>query len=133
MAKAACGPLPTDRPRRHQTNSSGSLPTRWPGLDAEAWKALRIDAIEREARGRAALRPCFTGSDLDPHAIRAARENAQAAGVDDAISFAVRDIAEWRSLVDAYRAIRHGMLRTLGQMMAAGIITALLTYFYFKR
>ena len=47
--------------------------------------------------------------------------------------YAVRDIAEWRSLVDAYRAIRHGMLRTLGQMMAAGIITALLTYFYFKR
>lgn len=46
---------------------------------------------------------------------------------------AVRDIAEWRSLVDAYRAIRHGMLRTIGQMMAAGIITALLTYFYFKR
>ena len=45
----------------------------------------------------------------------------------------MRDIAEWRSLVDAYRAIRHGMLRTLGQMMAAGIITALLTYFYFKR
>ena len=71
-----------------------ALPTRWAGFDVEAWKALQIDAIEREAKGRAALRPCFTGSDLDPHAIRAARENAQAAGVDDAISFVVRDVAD---------------------------------------
>jgi len=70
------------------------LPTRWAGFGVDAWKALHIDAIEREAKGRAALRPCFTGSDLDPHAIRAARENAQAAGVDDAISFAVRDVAD---------------------------------------
>ncbi|RZA19843.1 MAG: bifunctional 23S rRNA (guanine(2069)-N(7))-methyltransferase RlmK/23S rRNA (guanine(2445)-N(2))-methyltransferase RlmL [Lysobacteraceae bacterium] len=71
-----------------------ALPTRWPGFDVGSWKAMQVDAIEREARGRAALRPCFTGSDLDPHAIRAARENAQVAGVDDAIGFSVRDIAE---------------------------------------
>ena len=70
------------------------LPTRWAGFDGEAWKALHIDAIEREAKGRASLRPCFTGSDLDPHAIRSARENAQAAGVDDAIAFTVRDVAD---------------------------------------
>jgi 23S rRNA (guanine2445-N2)-methyltransferase / 23S rRNA (guanine2069-N7)-methyltransferase len=71
-----------------------ALPTRWAGFDVQAWKALHIDAIEREARGRASLRPCFTGCDLDPHAIRAARENAQAAGVDAVIAFAVRDIAD---------------------------------------
>jgi len=71
-----------------------NLPTRWAGFDIAAWKTLQIDAIEREARGRAALRPCFTGSDLDPHAIRSARENAQVAGVDDVIAFAVRDIAD---------------------------------------
>jgi len=69
------------------------LPTRWAGLDVGGWQALQVDAIEREAKGRATLRPCFTGSDSDPHAIRSARENAQAAGVDDAIAFAVRDIA----------------------------------------
>ncbi|GAB1406997.1 bifunctional 23S rRNA (guanine(2069)-N(7))-methyltransferase RlmK/23S rRNA (guanine(2445)-N(2))-methyltransferase RlmL [Thermomonas brevis] len=69
-------------------------PTRWPDFDADAWNALRIEAIEREARGRAALRPCLHGSDVDPHAIRAARENARNAGVDTAIAFAVRDIAE---------------------------------------
>ncbi|TCT26040.1 bifunctional 23S rRNA (guanine(2069)-N(7))-methyltransferase RlmK/23S rRNA (guanine(2445)-N(2))-methyltransferase RlmL [Thermomonas haemolytica] len=68
-------------------------PTRWLGFDADAWAGLRSDAIAREARGRAALRPCFHGSDVDPHAIRAARENAQAAGVEDAIGWSVRDIA----------------------------------------
>lgn len=74
--------------RRH-----GDLPpTRWPGFDLPAWKALQVEAIEREARGRAKLRPCFHGSDIDPHAIRAARENAQAAGVEDVIGFAVRAI-----------------------------------------
>ena len=70
------------------------LPTRWPGFDTDAWAALRVDAIEREARGRATLRPCCTGSDNDPHAIRTARENAATAGVDTAISFAVHDVAE---------------------------------------
>ncbi|MCC4592207.1 bifunctional 23S rRNA (guanine(2069)-N(7))-methyltransferase RlmK/23S rRNA (guanine(2445)-N(2))-methyltransferase RlmL, partial [Xanthomonas campestris pv. cannae] len=43
--------------------------------------------------GRAALRPVLYGSDLDPHALRAARENAQAAGVAEAIAFAVHDVA----------------------------------------
>jgi 23S rRNA (guanine2445-N2)-methyltransferase / 23S rRNA (guanine2069-N7)-methyltransferase len=76
--------------RRH----GDAPPTRWIGFDDEAWAGLRVDAIAREARGRAALRPCFHGSDVDPHAIRAARENAQAAGVDDAIGWSVRDIAD---------------------------------------
>ncbi len=69
------------------------LPTRWPGFDVDAWKTLEIDAIEREARGRAGLRHCIHGSDSDPHAIRAARENAQVAGVADVIDFTTCDIA----------------------------------------
>lgn len=69
-------------------------PSRWLGFDGEAWAGLRVEAIAREARGRATLRPCFHGSDADPHAIRAAHENAQAAGVDDAIGFSVRDIVD---------------------------------------
>ncbi len=69
-------------------------PSRWLGFDGEAWAGLRVEAIAREARGRATLRPCFHGSDVDPHAIRAAHENAQAAGVDDAIGFSVRDIVD---------------------------------------
>jgi 23S rRNA (guanine2445-N2)-methyltransferase / 23S rRNA (guanine2069-N7)-methyltransferase len=67
-------------------------PTRWRGFDVAAWNELVAEARARETAGRAALRPVFTGSDLDPHAVRAARENAQAAGVADAIDFAVRDV-----------------------------------------
>ncbi len=74
--------------RRH----GDALPTRWLGFDADAWQGLRVEAIAREARGLAALRPCLHGSDVDPHAIRAARENARVAGVDTAIDFAVRDV-----------------------------------------
>jgi 23S rRNA (guanine2445-N2)-methyltransferase / 23S rRNA (guanine2069-N7)-methyltransferase len=70
----------------------GSMPSGWRGFDVDAWKQLRVDAIEREAKGRAALRPLFRGSDIDPHAVRAARENAEAAGVADAIEWKLEDV-----------------------------------------
>src|SRR5690606_40450004 len=47
-----------------------------------------------ERAGRAALRAVFDGRDADPEAIRAARENAPAAGLRDAIRWEVRDIAQ---------------------------------------
>lgn len=72
----------------------GLQPTGWRGFDTDAWKQLRVEAIEREAKGRATLRPVFRGSDLDPHAIRAARENAEAAGVADAIEWKVADVRD---------------------------------------
>ncbi len=83
--------------RRH----GDAPPTRWHGFDAGAWRGLRVEAIEREARGLAALRPCLHGRDLDPHAIRAARENARVAGVDTAIAFEVGDIAALPPMANA--------------------------------
>ncbi|HET6436094.1 MAG TPA: bifunctional 23S rRNA (guanine(2069)-N(7))-methyltransferase RlmK/23S rRNA (guanine(2445)-N(2))-methyltransferase RlmL [Xanthomonadaceae bacterium] len=68
-------------------------PTRWAGFDADHWRALLEEARRREAAGMAALRPAFLGLDLDPHAIRIARQNAQAAGVAAAIDWQVADIA----------------------------------------
>jgi 23S rRNA (guanine2445-N2)-methyltransferase / 23S rRNA (guanine2069-N7)-methyltransferase len=79
----------------------GSTPSRWRGFDSDAWKDLRVEAIEREAKGRAALRPVFRGSDIDPHAIRAARENAEAAGVGDAIAWFAQDVRELASGTEA--------------------------------
>ena len=76
--------------RRHD----GLPPTRWLGFDQTQWQALCEDATARAQRGLAALRPCVHGSDLDPHAIRAARENAELAGVREAIDFSVRDITD---------------------------------------
>ncbi|GAA4861505.1 bifunctional 23S rRNA (guanine(2069)-N(7))-methyltransferase RlmK/23S rRNA (guanine(2445)-N(2))-methyltransferase RlmL [Luteimonas vadosa] len=62
-------------------------PTRWLGFDTAGWWRMHDDALVRERKGRGALRHAFHGSDLDPHAIRAARENATAAGFRDAIAF----------------------------------------------
>src|SRR5690606_20138477 len=41
-----------------------------------------------------ALRPVFDGGDIDPDAIRAARENAAAAGLSDAIRWEVRALVQ---------------------------------------
>ncbi|MBP6797352.1 MAG: bifunctional 23S rRNA (guanine(2069)-N(7))-methyltransferase RlmK/23S rRNA (guanine(2445)-N(2))-methyltransferase RlmL [Luteimonas sp.] len=69
-------------------------PSRWRGFDLESWRALVDDAVSRERAGRAALRQVFDGSDLDPQAIQAARENATAAGLRDAIRWEVRDVGQ---------------------------------------
>lgn len=69
-------------------------PSRWRGFDVLHWRALLEQAQTRANVGRAALRGVFYGSDADPHAIRAARENAERAGVADKIVFDVRDVAQ---------------------------------------
>src|SRR5690606_6933807 len=69
------------------------LPSRWLGFDEKAWARMYAQAHERERAGREALRAVFHGSDSDPHMIRAARENATAAGLHDAIAFDVQDMA----------------------------------------
>src|SRR3546814_3860159 len=61
--------------------------------DEMAWARMYAQAHERERAGRNALRDVFHGSDSDPHMIRAARENATAAGLRDAIAFDQRDMA----------------------------------------
>ncbi len=69
-------------------------PSRWRGFDVLHWRALLEEAQTRANAGRAALCAVFYGSDADPHAIRAARENAERAGVADKIVFDVRDVAQ---------------------------------------
>ena len=104
-------------------------PSRWRQFDAVTWRALIDEAEARAQAGRAALRTCVRGSDLDPHAVRAARENAQRAGVEDAIAFDVRDVAtlpaqpEARGLVvcnppyDARLAADPMLYRSLGDAL----------------
>ena len=69
-------------------------PSRWRGFDTGGWSALVDEALARERAGRAALRPVFEGCDSDPQAIRAARENATAAGLRDLVRWQVRDVAQ---------------------------------------
>ena len=69
------------------------LPTQWTGFDAAAWSVMQAEAVQRADAGRAALRACIVGRDIDPHAIRAARENAQAAGVAEALDLGAGDVS----------------------------------------
>jgi 23S rRNA (guanine2445-N2)-methyltransferase / 23S rRNA (guanine2069-N7)-methyltransferase len=110
---------------RHGT----TLPSRWLGFDTDAWQVLRSEALAREAAGRAALRPVIAGSDLDPHAIRAARANATLAGVADVIAFEENELralpvqANVRGLVacnppyDARLAADSALYRALGDAL----------------
>ncbi|UNK50474.1 bifunctional 23S rRNA (guanine(2069)-N(7))-methyltransferase RlmK/23S rRNA (guanine(2445)-N(2))-methyltransferase RlmL [Lysobacter sp. S4-A87] len=83
------------------------VPTRWLGFDAASWQQLVDVARAREAAGMNALRPVFFGSDLDPHAIRAAQDNAVLAGLAGVIDWRVGDI---RSL-ETPALSRHSRLR----------------------
>ncbi|GAA5079937.1 bifunctional 23S rRNA (guanine(2069)-N(7))-methyltransferase RlmK/23S rRNA (guanine(2445)-N(2))-methyltransferase RlmL [Lysobacter panacisoli] len=67
-------------------------PTRWRGFDEAQWNTLVDDARTREAAGMNALRPAFFGRDTDPHAIRAAQDNAVLAGLAGLIDWKTGDI-----------------------------------------
>jgi len=69
--------------------NNAAAPSRWLKFEGALWQRLVDEARAREHVGRAALRTVFHGSDADPHAIRAAMANAEAAGVADAIAFKV--------------------------------------------
>ncbi|QCU72637.1 bifunctional 23S rRNA (guanine(2069)-N(7))-methyltransferase RlmK/23S rRNA (guanine(2445)-N(2))-methyltransferase RlmL [Luteimonas yindakuii] len=79
-------------PGLHRDGVSGLAPSRWTGFDRDAWRALRDDATQRAEAGLAALAPRFLGTDLDPEAITAARENAARAGVAHALDLRVADL-----------------------------------------
>lgn len=107
----------------------GNAPSRWSGFDNAAWTAIVDDARQRETIGKTGLRQCFSGSDIDPHAVRAAASNALAAGVGDVIVFeqcavqALRKPASAMGLVvcnppyDARLAADASLYRDLGQAL----------------
>ena len=64
---------------------------RWRGIDPRVWDEAREEARAKEYHGAYRI----VGSDIDPHAVRLARENAQRAGVADLIAFEVADAAKF--------------------------------------
>lgn len=62
---------------------------KWACLPGEVWSDAAEEALDKEFHG--AYEIC--GSDIDPHALRAARQNAEAAGLEDVISFRRLDSA----------------------------------------
>jgi len=76
---------------------------RWPTLDAPtraAWAEMRA-AAEAAAMERAAPLPPIVCADVSADALGAARRNASAAGVDDALTFEVADAATLERRFDA--------------------------------
>ncbi|MCE7032510.1 bifunctional 23S rRNA (guanine(2069)-N(7))-methyltransferase RlmK/23S rRNA (guanine(2445)-N(2))-methyltransferase RlmL [Lysobacter sp. GX 14042] len=71
----------------------GFPPSHWKGFDPMEWQRQLEDARGRESTGRAALRPVFTGRDLDPRAIAAARENEVLAGLAGLVDWKVAPVA----------------------------------------
>ncbi len=61
----------------------------WPNFDGETWKRLRILARQEQVVSL----PLLMGSDRDEGAIRAARENAERAGVADSVVFSCRALS----------------------------------------
>ena len=69
---------------------------RWPTLPAEAraeWEGMRARAEEDAIAAQRAPLPPIVCADVDAPAVAAARQNASAAGVDDAIVFERADVA----------------------------------------
>ncbi|MBI5583748.1 MAG: class I SAM-dependent RNA methyltransferase [Deltaproteobacteria bacterium] len=62
----------------------------WPAFSKETWQALLAEA----GRGRRAREPLIQASDRDRGAVRAARENAERAGVADRIVFSCRAVSD---------------------------------------
>jgi 23S rRNA (guanine2445-N2)-methyltransferase / 23S rRNA (guanine2069-N7)-methyltransferase len=62
----------------------------WAGHDAALWRELRAQA---EARRDLSKIPPIAGSDVDPQAIRSAREGVRQAGLQDHIHLSVCDLA----------------------------------------
>ena len=63
----------------------------WKNIPEELWKeerAAAYKAIDMDAQFK------ILATDIDARAIRSAKKNAEAAGVDDCIEFAVRDVAQ---------------------------------------
>jgi 23S rRNA (guanine2445-N2)-methyltransferase / 23S rRNA (guanine2069-N7)-methyltransferase len=67
------------------------LPSRWLGFDQSLWQQLLDEARSRDRRAQ--LGSHFFGVDADQRIVQQARQNADAAGVFDAIDFRTGDIA----------------------------------------
>ena len=64
---------------------------RWPGFERRIWEEVRDEARAAEYRGDYRI----VGSDIDPAAIRIARENAERAGVADVVRFEIADATKF--------------------------------------
>lgn len=65
---------------------------KWRWLDGKYWLSAAGEAMDREFDGKYDIR----GGDIDPKAVRIARENAVKAGVEDIVRFDEADVKKFR-------------------------------------
>lgn len=65
----------------------------WKQHDPELWKNLVNEALQREEDGLQKNWPPIIGYDADPHAVNAARQNIEAAGLEEQIQVNQRQLA----------------------------------------
>ena len=65
----------------------------WPDFDATLWQAVRAEAAAQRLEEPQAY---LAGSDLDPRVLEQAAANVEAAGLDECIRLAVRDVRDAR-------------------------------------
>ncbi len=65
----------------------------WNRHDHKLWEKLVSEAVEREERGMAKPWPRIIGYDADPRAVKAARQNIEAAGLEEMIQVNQRQLA----------------------------------------
>ena len=68
----------------------------WPGFERAVWEREKEAARAREFRGEYRI----FASDIDPHALALARENAQRAGVEDVVHFELADALQFARKTD---------------------------------
>jgi putative N6-adenine-specific DNA methylase len=64
---------------------------KWPAVEEKYWKDARIQAEEKIEKNKKLK---IIASDIDPEAVKIARENAEKAGVEEYIEFKVMDVKE---------------------------------------
>ena len=69
---------------------------KWPQIPKEVWEQERESARNAEFHGDYRI----LGTDIDPEAIKIAKENAQRAGVEDVVRFEVADAREFSQKTD---------------------------------
>lgn len=70
---------------------------KWKGHDHSAWHNLLKEAKERAEKGAYASKPRFFGSDSDKEILKAARVNADRAGLTESIKFYCRDVHDLKA------------------------------------
>ena len=114
-----------------------AAPTRWLQFDVKSWKAQYAEAERRRDEGADRLASLvFVGEDMDPRAIRNAKQNAELAGVGDVIRWRERalttpltedDALPSKGVVvcnppyDARLAADPALYRALGQSLVARV------------